>query len=229
MPVYLFVIITMKKFIIVLSFLVSGSAAFSQTKTDMLIPGTILKFSPQHLIRGGLWMSGEFLNNDKRKAHQISMEVMYRQPTDNYSGVIKGAGTTMEYMYKYYLSRFHVEKSITGKQTASGYYVGVFGQLGYYDEKSRHYTYMSGPPYNSEEKTGRVITTAAYPGFVIGLQKSLGESFYMDIYAGAGMRISDSKIQSSDDGFDYKQSPGAYFIYHNGLLPKIGLSLGFGF
>lgn len=175
-------------------------------------------------------MSGEFLNNDKRKAHQLSVEAMYRQPTDNYSGVTKGIGFTMEYMYKYYMSRFHVEKSITGKQTASGYYAGIFGQFGYYDEKSREYVYLPNPPMgNSEEKTGQSTTTAVYPGFVIGFQKSLGESFYVDVFAGAGMRVSESKVQSAYEDYNYKQSPAGYFIYHNGLLPKVGMSLGFGF
>lgn len=223
----------MKKTFFIFGAMLAVTSAFSQSKSDMQIPSTILKFSPQHLIRGGLWMSSEFVNKDQKRSHQLSAEIMYRQPTDNYSGVTKGVGFTLEYMYKYYLSKFHIEKSLSGRQSANGYYVGMFGQLGYYDEKSRYYIYNppSGPGGNgtSIEKTNQVITTAVYPGFVIGFQKSLGESFYLDLYAGAGMRVAESKVKTQDDYFDYKQSPGGYFIYRNGLLPKLGMSLGFGF
>ena len=222
----------MKRIIFLLSAAIAGSTAFSQPKSDMQIPSTILKFSPQHLIRGGLWMSGEFINQDQKKAHQLGLEIMYRQPTDNYNGITKGIGFTAEYQFKYYLNRFHVEKSLTGKQSANGYYVGMFGQFGQYDEKSRYTSFVTGnPPQQSSyvEKTNEVKTTAVYPGFVIGLQKSLGESFYVDFYAGAGMRVSNSTVKIDDPSFDYKQSPGAYFIYHNGLLPKIGMTIGVGF
>ncbi|MFN4913881.1 MAG: hypothetical protein ACK5FT_01060 [Sphingomonadales bacterium] len=218
----------MKKIIFLLSAVLTGSTAFSQPKADMQIPSTILKFSPQHLIRGGLWMTGEFVGKDQKKAHQLSLEIMYRQPTDNYNGITKGVGFTAEYQYKYYLNRFHIEKSLSGKQTANGYYVGIFGQYGQYDEKSRYTIYNPNPPYN-EERTNEVKTTAVYPGFVLGLQRSIGESFYIDLYAGAGMRISNSTVKNEDPSFDYKQSPGAYFIYHGGLLPKIGMSIGVGF
>ena len=118
---------------------------------------------------------------------------------------------------------------MTGKQNANGYYVGFFGQYGQYSEKSRYIFYQQSPPFNNEERTNEVNTTAVYPGFVIGLQKSIGESFYVDFYAGAGMRISNSAIKKEDPSFNYRQSPGAYFIYHNGLLPKVGMSLGVGF
>jgi hypothetical protein len=219
----------MKKIIFILNAVLAGTAVFAQPNSDMQVPSTILKFSPQHLIRGGLWMTGEFVGKDQKKAHQLSLEVMYRQPTDNYNGITKGVGFTAEYQYKYYLNRFHIEKSLSGRQSANGYYVGIFGQYGQYDEKSKYTVYQSGPPYTNEERTNEVKTTAVYPGFVIGLQKSIGESFYVDFYAGAGMRVSNSTVKKEDPSFDYKQSPGAYFIYHNGLLPKIGMSIGVGF
>ena len=208
------------------------SSALAQPKSDMQVPSTILKFSPQHLIRGGLWMTGEFVGADQKRSHQLSAEIMYRQPNDNYNGIIKGVGFTAEYLFKYYLNRFHIEKSLSGRQSATGYYVGAFAQFGQYDEKSRYSTYYYNPITQQttyEEKTNNVKTTAVYPGFVIGLQKSLGESFYVDLYAGAGMRVSESVVEIQDDNFDYRQSPGAYFIYRNGLLPKIGMSIGFGF
>lgn len=222
----------MKKIIFILNAVLAGTAVFAQPKSDMQVPSTILKFSPQHLIRGGLWMTGEFVGKDQKKAHQLSLEVMYRQPTDNYNGITKGVGFTAEYQYKYYLNRFHVEKSLTGKQSANGYYVGIFGQYGQYDEKSNYSEYIYNPVTQQStniEKNNEVSTTAVYPGFVIGLQKSIGESFYVDFYAGAGMRVSNSTVKKEDPSFDYKQSPGAYFIYHNGLLPKIGMSIGVGF
>ena len=51
-------------------------------------------------------MSGEFLNKDLKKAHQLSMEVMYRQPNEKNTGVIKGVGFTAEYQFKYYVNVF---------------------------------------------------------------------------------------------------------------------------
>ncbi len=219
----------MKKIIFLLSAAVAISTAFSQPKADMQVPSTILKFSPQHLIRGGLWMTGEFINKDQKKAHQLSLEVMYREPTDNYNGITRGVGFTAEYQFKYYLNRFHIEKSLTGTQTATGYYIGMFGQFGQYNERSRYTIYQPWPISTNEERTNDVKTTAVYPGFVIGLQKSLGESFYVDFYAGAGMRVSNSTVKKDDPSFDYKQSPEAYFIYHNGLLPKVGMTIGVGF
>jgi hypothetical protein len=219
----------MRKNIIITSLAFMATGLLAQPNSDMQIPRNILKFSPQHLIRGGLWMSGEIINKDLKKAHQLSVEVMYRQPNERYTGVIKGVGFTAEYQYKYYVNRFHIEKSLTGKQSANGYYVGFFGQYGQYNERSRYIVYQQNAPYNGEERTNDVNTTSIYPGFVIGLQKSIGESFYIDFYAGAGMRASNSTIKTKDDSFNYRQSPGAYFIYNNGLLPKVGMSLGVGF
>jgi len=222
----------MKKIIFIMCTALSFTAAIAQPVKDMQVPTSILKFSPQHLIRGGLWMTGEFIGKDQKKAHQLSLEIMYRQPNDNHNNVDKGVGFTGEYQFKYYLDRFHIEKSLSGRQSANGYYVGMFGQFGQYNEKSS-YTYYDYDPVTQQtkniSKSNEVKTTAVYPGFVIGLQKSLGESFYIDFYAGAGMRVSNSTIKKEDASFDYKQSPGAYFLYHNGLLPKVGMSIGVGF
>ena len=198
-------------------------------KVETQLPKTILKFSPQHLIRGGLWISGEFFNSDYKNAHQLSLEFMYRQPNSVGYGVTKGTGITGEYAFKHYLNRLHIEKTLGGKENINGYYVGVFAQGGYYKEQSRYYDYGSSFPAQTTEKINEVTTTAVYPGFIIGRQQSLGESFFVDFYVGAGMRVSESKVKTPDANFDYKQSPDAYFLYHSGLLPKIGMSIGFGF
>jgi hypothetical protein len=198
-------------------------------KVETQLPKTILKFSPQHLIRGGLWISGEFFNSDYKNAHQLSLEFMYRQPNSVGYGVTKGTGITGEYAFKHYLNRLHIEKTLGGKETINGYYVGIFAQGGYYKEQSRYYVYSPSSPAQTTELTNEVTTTAVYPGFIIGRQQSLGESFFVDFYVGAGMRVSESKVKKPDENFDYKQSPDAYSLYHSGLLPKIGMSIGFGF
>jgi len=203
----------------------------AQPKEKTQLPSTIIRFSPQHLIRGGLWMTGEFLNSDHRVGHQFSLEVMYRRPnpsSDNY-GIYNATGFTGEYMLKYYLQRLHIEQRM-GRDRVGGYYTGFFAQAGSYTEKVRYSRYDNGvfPPVQTDIDN-TIQTTAFYPGFIFGKQFSLGEGFFIDLHAGAGIRVANTSLKNADPDYDFNDSPAGFFIYHNGLLPKAGFSIGFGF
>lgn len=198
----------------------------SQQSNTTDIPEVIFKFSPQHLIRGGLWISSEFLNKNHSAGNQICLEAMYRRPSpgSNRTGIYEASGITLDYSFKYYVNKLAVERSL-GQERIGGYYVGFFAQTGQYKEKVRY----NNPPSFSNLTTNVITTQAFYPGFLFGKQFSIGEGFYVDLTVGAGIRLADSKLETTDPEYDFNDSPPPYFIYHNGLLPKIGLSLGFGF
>jgi hypothetical protein len=103
-----------------------------------------------------------------------------------------------------------------------GFYIGLFGQAGSYMQKSRNNDFGSFGGITYEAK---VKTTTFYPGFLFGIQQSIGESSYLDMYFGAGMHIANQDIQSP---VPYSPDNSFYFLYNNGVLPKIGLSIGFG-
>lgn len=221
----------MKKLLSGLFIALCSSAAFGQVKTTKVIPNTIIKFSPQHLVRGGLWLSAELQNNEHRAGHQFSLEFMYRQPNSGYNdyGIYEATGFTGEYMAKYYLNRMHVEKSL-GRERVGGYYAAVFAQFGSYNEKVKYYSYDNNvwPPVQ-RDVNNTIKTSAIYPGFVFGKQMSLGEGFFIDMHLGAGIRKVDVSLATADPDYKFNDSPDGFFIDFGGLLPKAGFSLGFGF
>jgi len=219
----------MKKLLFTISALCSALALHSQPIQKSDVPEVIFKFSPQHLIRGGLWLTGEFLNKEHSAGNQISIEAMYRRPTtgSNNTGILEASGITIDYAFKYYINKLRVEKSL-GSNRVGGYYVGMFAQFGNYKEKVR-YEKPNFPGWPADLVTNNISTQAIYPGFIFGKQLSLGEGFYVDLSVGAGIRIATTKLETPEPDYDFNDSPPPYFIYHNGLLPRIGLGLGFGF
>lgn len=177
------------------------------------LPTVIFKFSPQHMIRSGMWLSAEIFNQQHSASNQISLEGIYSKPVDNTFGLIESTGFTAEYMFRYYTDRLHIQKNLK-KEYVKGFYVGLFGQAGSYSQKSNY--------------SGAVVQTKSttfYPGFIFGLQQSIADRVYLDFYLGAGMHISNRTVDPS--GTSYRPD-NAYMIYTNGILPKVGLSLGIG-
>lgn len=219
----------MNRIIICISILLSALTLHSQPAPKTDLPEVIFKFSPQHLIRGGLWMSMELLNKEHNKGHQFSIEAMYRRPTPgtNNTGILDATGITVDYAFKFYVNKLRVEKSL-GQNRIGGYYVGMFAQGGSYKEKVR-YEIQNSTTWPAVYRNNTVSTQSVYPGFIFGKQLSLGEGFFVDLCIGAGMRLANTSLQTADPDYDFNDSPPPYFIYHRGLLPKAGLSLGIGF
>lgn len=219
----------MKKLLFTVSALCSALALHSQPIQKSDVPEVIFKFSPQHLIRGGLWLTGEFLNKEHSAGNQISIEAMYRRPSpgSNNTGILEASGITIDYAFKYYINKLRVEKSL-GSNRVGGYYVGMFAQGGSYKEKVR-YEIQNSITWPAVYRNNTVSTQSVYPGFIFGKQLSLGEGFYVDLCIGAGIRLANTTLQTADPDYDFNDSPPPYFIYHRGLLPKAGLSLGIGF
>jgi hypothetical protein len=155
------------------------------------------------------------------------MEAMYRRPSpgNNYTGIYEVSGFTLDYAYKHYINKLKVEKTL-GKERVSGYYVGIFAQLGNYNQKVKYY---EGGMFNGNIVDNSINTQSVYPGFLFGKQFSLGEGFFIDLSVGAGIRLANTELKTADPSYEFNDSPEGYFIYYNGLLPKVGMSLGFGF
>jgi hypothetical protein len=219
----------MKRLTIILAVVMSACTLPVKSAHIRDLPQVIFKFSPQHLIRGGLWMTGEIFNEQRKMSSNISLEALYSRPNpgNRSSGIYNSNGFTLEYMFRYYPSRLHVEKGISTDRI-SGFYTGFFAQAGNYIQDVRYYNYFSSSSTNNL-KTNQIKTTSFYPGFIFGKQFSLGENIFMDLYVGAGMRIANTSLKTDDPDYYYDDSPGPYFIYHNGVLPKAGLSIGMGF
>lgn len=164
------------------------------------------------------------MTQDKKMAHQVSLEAIYREPAGQNYGVYKSTGVTFEYMFKYYPSRMHVEKK-NNKERISGFYTGVFAQAGSYTQLSSYTVYTGSFPNPNTKMKNELRTTAFYPGFVFGRQQSIGESMYIDFYIGAGMRIANPVLTTEDPNFDYSDG---IFINNSGVMPKIGMTIGIG-
>jgi hypothetical protein len=83
--------------------------------------------------------------------------------------------------------------------------------------------------FNGNIVDNSINTQSVYPGFLFGKQFSLGEGFFIDLSVGAGIRLANTELKTADPSYEFNDSPEGYFIYYNGLLPKVGMSLGFGF
>lgn len=207
----------MKKTLLLVA-LICPLIAFSNPTTHPALPNVIVKFSPQHMVRSGLWLSGEFFNEKHSMSNQLSLEAIYAKPVGSRIGITESSGFTAEYMFKFYSGRMHVQKTMQ-KEFVKGVYVGLFGQAGSYNQKDRQLL-------QGKESITTIKSSTFYPGFILGTQQSIGESFFIDIYLGAGMRVSKPTITSDNPNYDLSNM---YFLYNNGVFPKIGMSFGFGF
>jgi hypothetical protein len=187
------------------------------------VPKVIVKMSPQHLVRSGLWLSGEFFTADHMMSHQLSLEGIYFKPYSNSTTPETWQGFTAEYMFRYFPGKMH--KLDEDPEKSQGYYGGMFCQGGSYTQEE-NYTYWDDNTSKTIKGLGSLKATTFYPGFVFGFEKSLGGGFFMDIYIGAGMHI--SRSTKTPDISNFSPSPDQVFVFANGVLPKMGLSFGIG-
>jgi len=204
-----------KHYACIISFLISF-IVFIPVANASGPPKVILKFSPQHLIRNGLWISGEFFNSDFRISHQLSLEGVYAEPY-NRNGKEKMSGYTAEYMLRYFPNK--MKRFVEPHEVTKGLYGAFFCQAGSYTQ-SETTTTTGSITYKSEMKA-----VTFYPGFVLGFEQRIRDGLFIDIYAGAGMH----KV-STDISTNRSTNPDTrYFgIFSGGVLPKVGLSIGIG-
>jgi hypothetical protein len=196
--------------IVLFAFFISCSAVFASGP-----PKVILKFSPQHLIRNGLWLSGEFFNSDYKISHQFSAEGCYAEPYNTYK-TQKFSGFTAEYMLRYYPNK--MKRYLEPKDITKGMYCGVFCQSGSYIQKD---IFNNNSGYATEDLKGVTF----FPGFVFGFQQRLGDKMFVDIFGGAGMH----KVMISNNATKYNTDTRYYGVFSGGVLPKIGILFGMGF
>ncbi|MBL7811602.1 MAG: hypothetical protein JNL57_05220 [Bacteroidetes bacterium] len=216
------------RFSLILAITGLSVTASAQSRYSADLPNVIIKFSPQHLIRGGLWMSGELFNEKKQASNQIGIEMLYGKanPGNDKYGIYQTSGFTFEYAFKYYPNRLRVEKKLSGERIG-GFYTGFFAQAGSVNQKVRYDRYTGFPPSN-QKISNEIKTTSFYPGFILGKTQSLGESLYIDVFIGAGVRMANTTLKTDDGDYAFDDSPEVYGFYRNGVMPKIGFTLGIG-
>ena len=202
-------------------------------KYTMDLPKVIIKFSPQHILRSGLWLSGEIFDERHKMSNQISAEMLYKKANsfeqEEVTGVFETTGFTFEYMFRYFPGKLRIEKRLNS-ENVGGFYTGFFAQAGNYTDKVGFYNEPVWPDPAKYEAT-TVKTTGFYFGVLIGKQMSINEYMYVDMFLGAGLRAASSSLKAENKDFPWEELRNRSYrgIYQNGILPKAGLTFGIGF
>lgn len=200
---------------------------------SMDLPKVIIKFSPQHILRSGLWMSGEIFDERHKMSNQISAEMLYKKANsfeqNEVVGLFESTGFTFEYMFRYFPGKLRIEKRLSS-ENVGGFYTGFFAQAGNYTDKVGFY-HPGVWPDPAKYDIGTVKTTAFYFGVLIGKEMSINEFMYIDLFLGAGLRAANSTLKEEKADFNWNDLADRSYrgIYQNGIFPKAGITFGIGF
>ncbi len=190
----------------------------------------VFKMSPQHLTQNILKAGVEIFNSEHNKSFSIlAQAVANNKSKDYYEYNIPYNGFGTELSFKKYLSPFRPAENRKGRMVIQGIYFSSFLQGGIY-KGNYDYTEYTWDPQTStstpiEVKFSKSAKNIA-AGFTIGLQRSLWKVLTFDVYLGAGVQGSQTKIAGVLPGYYY--GSGLFQPDYYGILPKAGLLIGVG-
>ncbi len=190
-----------------------GSAAIAQdTSTSSDLPGPtphqIIKISPFQFFAQTFEMSLESINQNYTKAFQISAG--YRSGQVDFSD---GRGATVTLAYRNYARPLNAPVK-NHPEVTQGIYYSIYVKG---DSFKGTETYFGQP--SSETK---ILSFS--PGFTLGVQRTLFEVLFLDIYVGGGIKfpsITYSQANHPDQSHYDIMSPG-----YSGIYPAIGIKVG---
>ena len=201
----------MRKYILPLFLFITFQSWSQQTDEEkFVVPNALIKISPLQFFSSTLEMGIESFNAARNKSFNIDLG--FRSGSADYR---KGTGISGEIAYRKYASglKMHTRKD---RRFYQGIYYSVFVKVIYFHGEER-YSYTIDPVDEDQE-----IWNGG-PGFTLGLQKTLWQIIYLDVFIGGGIKFSNY----SNDGDPYFEptitDPG-----YEGIYPKIGAKIGIG-
>ena len=188
----------------------------------------IFKMSPQHLVLNMLKVESEFFNRPKSRSYQASVQVVSNNDGKGYHCcAFPYNGIGAEFGMRRYILPLQETTTKKGRQLTHGIYLSGFIQGGTYrgDFKGvdSHHDFQTGIRTDVPYEFSTRINNAAI-GFTIGLQRIFWRVLSLDAYVGAGYQGNRATINGNQpDGYGYAEIGAPNY---DGVLPKIGLSLG---
>jgi|GEM_PF-6644206 len=200
-------------FFIPLLFLCVSANSQSRTEDTNNPARAIIKLSPLHFFSQTLELSVETLDPNYTRAFQISVALRSGQ-----AEYIEGRGGGVTLAYRKYVRPLSTP-SVRDPAVFQGIYYSV---------------YLKGDVFQGEEdywgqsqffKTKENVRSIG-PGFIIGLQRTIFQVLYMDVYIGGGIKFADVTYDGTapDDQINYDLFHPAY----EGIYPAVGLKIGVG-
>jgi hypothetical protein len=187
---------------------------------DFALPRSVVKFSPQHLIKNTLDLSIERFDSSFSKSFQLSTGIKWG--ARNYQN---GKGAHLELAYRNYLSPMKLHSN-----RGHGYYQGIYYSLflngAYFSGTALDFSYA--PDTGEVFENYELKISSLAPGFTLGLQVTEWKAIVFDVFAGGGFRFvqlnDNGMMQSNIRTFQSDQSDPAY----DGIFIKAGLKIGVG-
>lgn len=217
------------KHIFLIFLLISGLCANAQVaENEQKKLSYLFKMSPQHLTLNMVKIGIEKVNATATNSVQLYIQAIANNNRDTYFWNNGYDGVGFELMLKRYLLPIQEATTRKGKPYTQGIYLGGFVQAGKYrgdfegtstmwDPVTQTYTTTD---YNYQDKT----TNGAF-GFTIGLQRIFWKVLAVDAYVGAGYQLSNQNISGTRPEWAFNFSDFSDVNY-NGILPKIGITVG---
>jgi hypothetical protein len=212
----------MKRLILALLLLTSATLFAQETATEpeFRIPRTLIKLAPLQFFSSTLEMGLEAFNPEFTRSFDMSLG--FRSNADAYNDA---RGGNLELGYRKYVSpmKIHTRKH---RQFYQGIYYSVFVRGSYFKGSDVFSTYDPlTSSYTEIHDSERVL--AGGPGFTLGLQKTLWQIIFLDVFIGGGIRFADIKRVNYSGNF-YYSGDGLFDPAYDGIYPKIGAKIGVG-
>ncbi len=165
----------------------------------------VIKLNPLGLIFGSLSVGYERVLNDNHSA-QVNINFITFKVGDN---KFSGFGITPEY-------RFH----FGNHENPKGFYAGPF--IGFNTFKWTYEDSYFDNNFNLITEDADVSVTSFSIGGIIGHQWIFGEAFALDLNLGAGYNM--ASFDTDDDDADPN-----FGLAASGILPRLGLAIGYAF
>ncbi|SOE23454.1 hypothetical protein SAMN06298216_3843 [Spirosomataceae bacterium TFI 002] len=230
-------------FIIFMSF-----QGFSQDEKNL----NIFKFNPLQLATSSLSFSIESFNKEKDRSNNFTLGLRYRNDLDNYNyGQVSSTGTILEQKNDWkgltgvYERRFYVPKFKDGKpnfinteSSQNGIYLAPSLRVDYtyrdYNLGYFEYQYDNTGKIISETtnyNSGKVSYLGVMPSINLGVQFSIFQYGYIDLFVGGGLRVQfeDEKeiVRSNNSGyFGNGSNIITDLVLNQGVRPNGGISVG---
>jgi hypothetical protein len=219
----------MRNFLLSVCALLATSSIHAQEHEPL--SRVVLKLSPQHFIGHAFKGGVERFN----RTHSSSVTFFFtaqRQNTEEGFFQYGHDGLAGELQFRKYIKGMKQITSKTGKVHHRGIYGAGYLQAGSYSGQLSHVNTVIDPvtgvrtnqwAYRYKESIGNWGF-----GFTIGFQKTLWQALFLDAFVGGGMQFSDRIVTGNPQEEPFFNYIDIYHPAYNGILPKIGMTIGLG-
>lgn len=191
-----------------------GVRGQNDTADNQKLPRASIKITPLHFFSSTFQFGTEIFNTSYSRS--FNLDIGLKSSSFSYD---EAFGFTTEVGFRKYVKPMTYQE---GKRKGfhQGIYYNFYLQGGYFEGEGYYDFFFD---FNPEDINVTIVSIS--PGFYIGLQRTLWEVMFLDVYVGGGYRASN---------IDYTLSPSQEIDYditepgYKGIYPRLGLKLGIG-